>query len=56
MELWAGQGGAGDGDESVAGTGARLEREGYNKGLEQGDFREEVESGRGWGVEELTGK
>lgn len=36
-------------DEPVAGTGARLEREGYNKGLEQGVFREEMESGRGMG-------
>lgn len=40
MELW-------DGD--VAGAGTRLERRGYNKGLEQGVFREEIESGRGMG-------
>lgn len=33
----------------MAGTGARLEREGHNKGLEQRVFREEMESRRGMG-------
>lgn len=36
-------------DESVRGAGARVEREGYNMGLEQGVFREEMESRRGMG-------
>lgn len=36
-------------DESVAGPGARLEREGYNKGLEQGVFREDMDSRRRMG-------
>lgn len=54
MELWAGQRGAGDGDESVA--GARLEREDCNKELEQGVFREDWGVKGGWGVEEVTWK
>lgn len=43
-------------DESVAGTGTRVEREGYKKGLEQGVLEKKWRAEGGWGVEEVTGK